>query len=63
MRFACTRAGDVWVQADLPACAVEPEQHDRVLGLVVEGALAARGYAAALDSPHAAGGGWLSPDD
>jgi hypothetical protein len=61
-RFSCTRAGDVWVQADLPAAAVDAEQLDRLLGLVVEGALAARTYAAALDSPPAAGGGWLPSD-
>jgi hypothetical protein len=61
-RFACTRAGDIWVQADLPAMAVDAEQLDRLLGLVVEGALSARAYAAALDAPPASGGGWLPPD-
>jgi hypothetical protein len=60
-RFACTRAGDIWVQADLPAPAIDDEQLDRLLGLVVEGALSARSYAAALDSPPASGGGWLPP--
>lgn len=60
-RFACTRSGDIWVQADLPAAAVDPEQLDRLLGLVVEGALSARAYAAALDEPAQSGGGWL-PD-
>jgi hypothetical protein len=62
-RFACTSSGDIWVQADLPAMAVDAEQLDRLLGLVVEGALAARGYAAALDSPPASGGGWLPDGD
>lgn len=62
VRFACTRAGDIWVQADLPAAAIDAEHVDRLLGLVVEGALAARRYAAALDSPPAPEGGWLSPD-
>jgi hypothetical protein len=62
-RFACTRSGDVWVQADLPVGAVDAEQLDRLLGLVVEGALAARGYAAALDAPPASGGGWLPEPD
>jgi hypothetical protein len=42
IRFACTRAGDIWVQADVPAAAVDERQLDRVLGLVVEGAVAAR---------------------
>jgi hypothetical protein len=45
-RFACTRSGDIWVQADLPAEAVTTEQLDRLLGLVVEAALNVRAYAA-----------------
>lgn len=60
-RFACTRAGDIWVQADLPAGAVDAEQLDRLLGLVVEGALNVRAYASSLDAPAQPGGGWL-PD-
>ena len=51
VRFACTRSGDIWVQADLPADAVSAEQLDRLLGLVVEGALNVRAYAGALDAP------------
>lgn len=58
-RFACTRSGDIWVQADLPAEAVSAEQLDRLLGLVVEGALNVRGYAGALDAPPEPGSGWL----
>ena len=58
-RFACTRAGDIWVQADLPAEAITTEQLDRLLGLVVEAALNVRAYAAALDAPAEASGGWL----
>ena len=58
-RFACTRAGDIWVHADLPAAAIDAEQLDRLLGLVVEGALSARAYASALDVPPDSGGGWL----
>lgn len=61
-RFACTRSGDIWVQADLPAEAVTAEQLDRLLGLVVEGALNVRAYAAALDAP-APPGGWLPAED
>ncbi|HYH57866.1 MAG TPA: YbjN domain-containing protein [Thermoleophilaceae bacterium] len=57
-RFACTRSGDIWVHADLPAEAVTGALLDRVLGLVVEAALNARAYAAALDAP-ASEGGWL----
>jgi hypothetical protein len=42
VRFACTRDGDIWVHADLPASAVDERMLDRLLGLVVEGAVAAR---------------------
>jgi hypothetical protein len=42
VRFACTRAGDIWVHAELPASAVDERMLDRLLGLVVEGAVAAR---------------------
>ncbi len=42
VRFACTRTGDIWVQAELPATAVDELAVDRLLGLTVEGALAAR---------------------
>jgi len=44
-RFACTRSGDIWVQADMPAETVTGELLDRLLGLVVEGALNVRAYA------------------
>ena len=47
-RFACTRSGDIWVQADMPAETVSAELLDRLLGLVVEGALSVRAYAARL---------------
>ena len=42
IRFACTRAGDIWVHADLPVGGVDERTLDRVLGLVVEGAVLAR---------------------
>ena len=42
VRFACTQAREVWVHGDLPATAVEEQQVDRLLGLVVEGAVAVR---------------------
>jgi hypothetical protein len=59
VRFACTRAGDIWVQADLPATAVDEKQVDRLLGLTVEGALAARqAMAAAAEPPSEPGEGW-----
>ena len=42
VRFARTRSGDVWVQADFPAELVDERQLDRLLGLVVEAVTAAR---------------------
>jgi hypothetical protein len=42
VRFACTRAGDIWVHGDLPVAGLDEPAVDRLLGLVVEGALAAR---------------------
>jgi hypothetical protein len=42
VRFSCTRAGDIWVQGDVPVAAVDEREVDRLLGLIVEGALAAR---------------------
>jgi hypothetical protein len=64
-RFSCTREGDIWVQADLPATALDDKELDRLLGLVVEGALAARTAVAqraeAAEAPDPAGsGGWGS---
>jgi hypothetical protein len=55
VRFARTRSGDVWVQADL--LAADADALDRVLGLVVEAARSAR--AVAYDAAPA-DGGWLS---
>jgi hypothetical protein len=54
VRFARTRSGDVWVQADLFADAAD--SLDAVLGLVVEAARSAR--SAAYDAAPA-DGGWL----
>jgi hypothetical protein len=42
VRFSCTRAGDIWVQGDVPVTAVDERMVDRLLGLVVEGAAMAR---------------------
>ena len=53
VRFSCTRAGDIWVQAELPASAVDEQAIDRLLGLVAEGALAARQAMAAAAAPDA----------
>ena len=46
-RFAGTESHEVWVHADLPAAAVDERELDRLLGLVVEGAVAVREYQAA----------------
>ena len=52
IRFSCTQAGDIWVHGDLPVAAIDDREVDRFLGLVVEGAIAVRGYAAtASDRP------------
>jgi hypothetical protein len=56
VRFSRTRDGDVWVQADLPAGAVDSAEMDRLLGLVVEAARSARAAAHADPPAH---GGWL----
>ena len=46
-RFACTQSKEIWVHADLPAGAVTERELDRLLGLVVEGAIAVRQFRAA----------------
>jgi hypothetical protein len=43
VRFSCTRAGEVWIQGDLPLVAVTPSEVDRLLGLLVLTATQARG--------------------
>ena len=45
-RFACTESKEIWVHADLPAGAVDERELDRLLGLVVQGAVAAREFQA-----------------
>jgi hypothetical protein len=58
VRFSCTRAGDIWVQADLPVSAVDERMVDRLLGLVVEGAVMARTAMASRAEPAEPGEGW-----
>ena len=59
VRFACTQSGDIWVHGDLPVAAVDAREVDRLLGLVVEGAVAARHAVADRKAPPPAGGeGW-----
>lgn len=45
IRFSHTRAGEVWVQGDLPPAAVTPRELDRFLGLLVLSATQARQHA------------------
>jgi hypothetical protein len=52
IRFARTRSGDVWVQADLLIEGVSEGAIDHVLGLVVEAARSARAVAYAPAQPR-----------
>jgi len=56
VRFARTRSGDLWVQADLLVAAADARSMDTVLGLVVEASRSAR--AVAYDAAPS-DGGWL----
>lgn len=58
-RFASTRAGDVWVHADAAVAGLDARGVDRLLGLVVQGAVRAREYAAAVT---AAAAGTAAPE-
>lgn len=50
VRFACTRGREIWVQGDLAAGDVDETGLDRLLGLVVEGAVAVRQFSLSLPS-------------
>ena len=58
IRFACTRAGDIWVHADLPVGGVDERMLDRALGLVVEGAVLARDTLQQQKAPAGEPGPW-----
>ena len=60
VRFGCTRSGEIWVQADLPVAAVDARLLDRLLGLVCEGAVAAREHVRSPVS-QASDSSWLGP--
>lgn len=45
VRFSATRDGEVWIQGDVGVEAVDARALDRLLGLIVEGALVGRRYA------------------
>ena len=57
VRIACTRSGDIWVHGDLPVEAIDARAIDRLLGLVVEGSVIVRNYAALVDAAEAVSGG------
>ncbi len=61
VRFGVTQAHEVWVHADLPVAAVDETSLDRLLGLVVEGAVAVRDFQRAQREPAPEGDGWLTP--
>ena len=48
VRFSCTRSGDIWMNGDVPVKELDAEAVDRLLGLIAEGAIFARNYAASL---------------
>jgi Putative bacterial sensory transduction regulator len=58
IRFACTQSGDIWVHGDLPVAAVDAREVDRLLGLLVEGAVAARHAVADRKQPPRESEGW-----
>jgi len=43
VRFGCTRSRDLWVHADIPVSDADERGIDRLLGLVTEAVVAARG--------------------
>ena len=62
VRFGSTRGRELWVHADVPAAGLDEQGLDRLLGLVVEAAVAVREHAAAVraagrDEFPSAGGG------
>jgi hypothetical protein len=59
VRFGATQSQEVWVHADLPAAAVDEQALDRMLGLLVEGAIAVRDFQQAKRQPADAGASWL----
>jgi hypothetical protein len=63
VRFGCTQSREIWVHADLAATAVSERDLDRLLGLVVEAAIAVRGFQRAKREPPPESGGWLPAAD
>jgi hypothetical protein len=60
VRFGCTQGREIWVHADVPAAGLDERMVDRLLGLVVEGAVAVRSFQAErAAAPAAAPDPWL----
>jgi hypothetical protein len=62
IRFSVTQAREVWVHADLPVAALDETALDRLLGLVVEGAVAVRDFQRTQREPAPQQSGWLDVD-
>ena len=61
-RFGCTEGREIWVHADVPAAGLDERMVDRLLGLVVEGALAVRSFKADRAAPTEDDADrWLTP--
>ena len=60
VRFGSTQAREIWVHADIAAVNVNERDLDRLLGLVVEAAVAIRDFQRAKSEPPPEDGGWLS---
>ncbi len=58
VRFGSTQAREIWVHADIAATAVSESELDRLLGLVVEAAIAVRDFQRARRDPPPPPG-WL----
>jgi hypothetical protein len=63
VRFGSTQGREIWVHADIAATAVTEAELDRLLGLVVEAAIAVRDFQRAKREPPPpdTGDGWLAP--
>jgi hypothetical protein len=62
VRFGSTQGREIWVHADVAAASLSERDLDRLLGLVVEAAVAVRDFQRAKrEPPPPDGGGWLTP--
>lgn len=62
VRFGSTQGREIWVHADVAAAAITERELDRLLGLVVEAAVAVREFQRGKrEPPPESGGDWLAP--